>query len=75
MAELQTHLRAMKTHTREELTKAVGEYEKEVWQRGYEVVMQNRENTMAIHDWETVSQSALVVSGLKKDKSLQAAGE
>jgi hypothetical protein len=75
VAELQTHLRGMKAHTREELAKAVGKYEKEVWQRGYEVVVQNRENTMAVHDWETVSQSALVVSGVKKDRSLPTVGK
>ena len=75
VAELQTHLRAMKAHTRDELAKAVGEYEKEVWLRGYEVVVQNRENTMALHDWEKVSQSALFVKGVKKDQSAPAAGE
>ncbi|SPQ24342.1 9bad8591-60f0-48ac-b62c-9d858c158f63 [Thermothielavioides terrestris] len=54
-AELQTHLRAMKAHTREELTRAVAKYEREVWQRGRDVVAQNRENTLALHDWAQVT--------------------
>lgn len=61
----------MKAHTREELAKAVSEYEKEVWKRGYEAVIQNRDNTLAIHDWEKVKESMLLVTGLGKG----AAGE
>lgn len=67
MAELQTHLRAMRAHTRDELARAVGEYEKEVWARGLDVVMQNRDNTLAVHDWEKTTQSALIVTGVKRD--------
>jgi hypothetical protein len=72
VAELQTHLRAMKAQTREELSKAVLEYEKEVWQRGYEVVMENRENTMALHDWDKVTKSALLVTGVGRDNTQHA---
>jgi hypothetical protein len=57
----------MKAHTREELAAAVGKYEKEVWQRGHDVVLQNRENSLAIHDWELLSKSALMVTGVKRD--------
>lgn len=60
----------MKAHTREELAKAVGEYEKEVWKRGYEAVMSNTENTLAVHDWEKVKESALIVTGVNRDPSL-----
>ena len=67
VAELQTHLRAMKAHTRDELAAAVAKYEKEVWQRGHDVVVQNRENSLAIHDWELLSRSALLVRGVKRD--------
>ncbi|KAK4101186.1 FAD/NAD(P)-binding domain-containing protein [Parathielavia hyrcaniae] len=66
VAELQTHLRAMKAHTRSELAEAIAKYEKEVWQRGYEVVMENRENTLTLHDWDKVSQSMLLVAGLQR---------
>ena len=72
VAELQTHLGAMKAHTREELAAAVARYEQEVWQRGHDVVMQNRENSLAIHDWEALSQSALMVRGVKRDAPWQA---
>lgn len=66
-AELQTHVRAMKAHTREELADAVAKYEKEVWARGSEVVEANRQNTLALHNWETVKQSFLVVRGVNPD--------
>jgi hypothetical protein len=59
----------MKAHTREELARAVAKYEREVWQRGSDVVAQNRENTLALHDWAQVTRSMLVVSGLSKDPS------
>ncbi|KAK4155973.1 hypothetical protein C8A00DRAFT_41448 [Chaetomidium leptoderma] len=58
VAELQTHLGAMKAQTGAELANAVAKYEREVWQRGYDVVMENTENTMAVHDWDKISQSA-----------------
>ncbi|KAK4237010.1 hypothetical protein C8A03DRAFT_35049 [Achaetomium macrosporum] len=70
VAELQEHLRAMKAHTREELAKAVDKYEKDVWRRGYDIVMENLENTLALHDWEKVTQSHLVASGLNTDPAL-----
>jgi len=57
----------MAAHTPSELAKAVQEYEKGVCPRGYEAVMGNLENTLAIHDWETVMKSPIVVSGLKKE--------
>lgn len=66
-AEFQRHLQSMKSHTPEELSKAVQAYEKEVWPRGYAAVMGNLENTLALHDWETVMQSPIVASGLKRE--------
>ncbi|KAH6838344.1 hypothetical protein B0I37DRAFT_387560 [Chaetomium sp. MPI-CAGE-AT-0009] len=74
VAEFQTRLRAMKGHTREELALAVGGYEKEVWPRGYDVVMENRDNTLAVHNWEKISQSALLVKGLFRGSQPKAAG-
>jgi hypothetical protein len=60
----------MKAHTREELAKAVGNYEKEVWKRGYEIVMENLENTLSLHDWDKVRESHLVADGLDTDPAL-----
>ncbi|KAJ4291232.1 hypothetical protein N0V88_006232 [Collariella sp. IMI 366227] len=71
VAELQTHIRAMQAHTQEELAKAVGKYEREVWKRGRDVVMQNLQNTVEVHDWETVLQSSLVREGLQRDRELE----
>lgn len=56
----------MKAHTRDELATAVDKYEKEMWPRGYEVVMENKENTIALHDWEKVSQSPIMVTGTRR---------
>jgi hypothetical protein len=61
----------MKEHTREELALAVEAYEKEVWQRGYHTVIDNRDNTLAVHDWENISQSALFVKGTTKSPTPQ----
>ncbi|KAK4033463.1 hypothetical protein C8A01DRAFT_40065 [Parachaetomium inaequale] len=67
VAELQTHLRAMKAQTREELAMAVAKYEREVWQRGLNAVVQNRENSLALHNWEKLKQSPLFVVGVHRD--------
>jgi hypothetical protein len=67
VAELLKRLEEMKEHTPAELAKAVREYEKEVWPRGYEAVMANLENTIALHSWETVMQSAAIVAGVKRE--------
>jgi hypothetical protein len=56
----------MKAHTRDELAAAVDKYEKEVWPRGHQVVMENKENTEALHDWEKVSHSPIMVSGARR---------
>lgn len=60
------HLKAMTEQTPAELAKAVQAYEKGMWPRGLEAVTGNLENTMAIHDWNIVMQSPIVVKGLKK---------
>ncbi|KAK3986103.1 hypothetical protein QBC44DRAFT_311584 [Cladorrhinum sp. PSN332] len=49
------------------LVEAVTKYEKELWVRGLEAVQINLENTIAIHNWETLLQSPIYKSGLKKD--------
>lgn len=61
----------MKKHTQEELARAVEGYEKEVWRRGYHTVIENRDNTLAVHDWEKISQSALFVKGTFKSPTPQ----
>lgn len=56
----------MKAHTRDELAAAVEKYEREMWPRGYGVVMENKENTEALHDWQKVSQSPIMVAGTRR---------
>lgn len=76
-AELLKLLEDMKEHTPAELARVVQIYEKEVWPRGYEAVMANLENTIAIHNWETVMGSAAIVAGVKRegDKMAVRAGD
>lgn len=75
VAELQTRLRAMKEHTREELALAVDGYEKEVWKRGYHTVIENRDNTLAVHDWNKISQSPLFLKGTTKSPTPEDGGK
>ncbi|KAK0649161.1 hypothetical protein B0T16DRAFT_456598 [Cercophora newfieldiana] len=67
VAELLKRLQEMKSLTPAELAKAVQEYEKEVWPRGHEAVMANLENTIALHNWDMMMQSAAIVSGVKRE--------
>ncbi|KAK4140987.1 uncharacterized protein C8A04DRAFT_31422 [Dichotomopilus funicola] len=69
VAEFQGHLRAMKEQTPEELARAVAKYEEEVWKRGHEVVMENKTNTLFLHDWEKVLQSPLFTTGVGRAES------
>lgn len=64
VAEFQGHLRAMKERTPEELARVVAKYEEEVWERGHEVVMENKANTLLLHDWEKILQSPLFTTGV-----------
>jgi hypothetical protein len=57
----------MKAHTREELVLAVAKYEREVWQRGLNAVITNRENSLALHNWEKLKRSPLWVVGVHRD--------
>ncbi|KAK4444712.1 FAD/NAD(P)-binding domain-containing protein [Podospora aff. communis PSN243] len=66
-AEMLQHLRGMAEHTPAELAKAVKRYEEGMWPRGLEAVEGNLENTVAIHNWEFVMKSPIVVKGLKKE--------
>ncbi|KAK0740157.1 hypothetical protein B0T18DRAFT_439943 [Schizothecium vesticola] len=66
-AVLQQYLQAMNGHTSEELAKAVRAYEAEMWPRGYGAVMGNLENTLALHDWDTVMKSPIVTGGIKRE--------
>jgi len=54
----------MKDHTREELVGAIRKYEEEVWVRGHEAVMASLENTIMLHNWDSVVKSPLFVSGV-----------
>jgi len=65
-AELQRHIQAMSAHTPAELAKAVRKYEEEVWVRGYDTVMGNLENTMAIHDDKKRVHSPIFVRALNQ---------
>ncbi|KAK0611949.1 hypothetical protein B0T14DRAFT_571795 [Immersiella caudata] len=65
--ELLKRPKEMKEQTPAELAKAVQEYENEVWPRGHEAVMANLENTIFLHNWETVMQSAAIVAGVKRE--------
>lgn len=42
-----------------------------MWPRGLEAVMENLENTIAIHDWETLRKSPIFVKGVEKRDSDQ----
>ena len=53
------HVREMKESTKEELGLAVGKYEKEMWPRGAEAVLDSQENTRLLHDWNTIFESPL----------------
>jgi len=67
VAQLLGRLKEMMEQTPAELARAVQEYEKEVWPRGHEAVMANLENTIFLHNWETVMQSAAIVAGVKRE--------
>lgn len=66
VAGLLKQVSGMKEHTPDELAKAVQEYE-EVWPRGYEAVMGNLENTIALHNWDMMVNSAAFVAGIRPD--------
>lgn len=68
-ADFFQHLRAMKAQTPEELAAAVRRYEVELWPRGNEAVLASHENTIAVHDWNTMLQSPLFTSGLAREKA------
>ena len=53
------HVREMKGSTKEELGLAVDKYEKEMWPRGTEAVLDSQENTRLLHDWNTIFESQL----------------
>ena len=59
----------MSAHTPAELAKAVRAYEDEVWVRGNEVVLSNADNTLAVHDWENITQSGLFAAGVVREMS------
>lgn len=52
---------------------AVTTYEREMWQRGREAVLSSKENTLAIHNWDTLLQSPLFRSGLNKESKREEA--
>jgi len=61
---LLSSVREMKEPTREELGLAVGKYEKEMWPRARDAVVDSEENTRLLHDWSTIFQSPLFTGGM-----------
>ncbi|KAL3417966.1 hypothetical protein PVAG01_10975 [Phlyctema vagabunda] len=66
-ADFMEKLNAMRSHTAEELKKAVRDYETGLWPRGNEAVRSSELNTLMVHDWERVLESPLVKHALRKD--------
>lgn len=52
--------------TRESLSAAVAEYEREMIVRGKEAVEMNNVNSLTIHKWETLLESPIMTIGVKK---------
>ncbi|KAK6583031.1 hypothetical protein PZA11_004107 [Diplocarpon coronariae] len=69
-ADFLVHVRAMASQTPSELVAAVQRYEKELWPRGHEAVLASHENTNAVHDWKTMTQSPLFTEGVSKKGDL-----
>lgn len=67
--ELVKKVEAMPERTADALRDAVMQYEEGMWKRGHEAVMSNLENSVAMHDWETVilKQSPFFSKGIAKD--------
>jgi len=63
-ASILQFINAMKDHTKEELVDAIRKYEKELWPRGHEAVLASLENTLMMHDWNSVMKSPLFVGGM-----------
>lgn len=59
----------MKDYTGPELAAAVQRYEVELFPRGKEGVISSHENTISVHDWETMTESALFKSAFVKVSS------
>ncbi|KAK3346884.1 hypothetical protein B0T25DRAFT_571986 [Lasiosphaeria hispida] len=66
VAELQSRLGAMASNTPAELAKAVQAYETDLWPRGYDVAMANLENSIRLHDWDSVTKSLMLTEGLSR---------
>jgi len=56
-------------------SKAISAYEKELWERGNEVVLSSNENTLSIHDWSKLQQSPLFKAGVKQKVAAEAPTE
>ncbi|EOD51719.1 putative fad binding domain-containing protein [Neofusicoccum parvum UCRNP2] len=65
--QLVKQIDAMPERSPEALARAVERYEEEMWKRGHEAVMSSLENSMAVHDWETLTQSPLFKAGVQKE--------
>jgi 2-polyprenyl-6-methoxyphenol hydroxylase-like FAD-dependent oxidoreductase len=75
VAELLRHLQNMKEQTLEELRKAILAYEKDLWPRGREAVLDSNKNTNVVHDWSTLTQSPLFTGGMAKEADAVKADE
>jgi len=54
--------------------KALEVYERDVWERGREAVLSSTKNTMMMHDWKTVAQSAAMRVGITVPQDLDESG-
>lgn len=66
---------AMRERSPQALREAVVRYEEEMWPRGKEAVMSSLENSLMVHDWETLMQSPLVKEGVKQGVAQTEKGE
>lgn len=64
--ELLTQIGAMPQRTADALRDAVMRYEETMWKRGNEAVLSSLENSVAVHDWETLKRSQLFRIGAQQ---------
>lgn len=68
-AELLKQFEAMSERSLGALKEAVARYEKEMWERGHDAVVSSLENSLAVHDWEMLSESPIFREGVTKAKA------
>ncbi len=67
-AQLVQQLEALSDRTsHHEIAAAINRYDEEVQQRGRKAVLSSLENSLMLHDWDRMTQSAILTRGLQKD--------